>query len=136
MWLIISYENFSKKIIHICGAHARALATWKCGTTPPISNGGIYDVIKWRHLIRFWKKLQEIFIFIILGGGANMKSFAPFKQKLWPNLLFLGQHIGEIYRKWRHMTLKCRHYVRFSQKFQEMFSFTILCCGANIKSFA
>ena len=49
---------------------------------PPLVPG-VYDVIKWCHLI----------------GGANMKSFTLFKQKLWINLQFLGQHKGEIYRK-------------------------------------
>ena len=49
---------------------------------PPIGNGrGYYDLIKWRRS-DFDQELQEIFPFIILGGGANMKSVASFKREL------------------------------------------------------
>ena len=44
--------------------------------------------VTWRHHVGFWKKVQEIFLLLILYCSPNMKSFAPFKRKLWTITFF------------------------------------------------
>ena len=77
-----------------------------------------------------WKFFTERIFF----QNRAIKSFTPFKRKLWTNLLILG-HVGEIYRKWRHVTLFIAIMSDFHQNARK-FSFTIWCYGTNIKSFA
>ena len=44
--------------------------------------------VTWRHHVGFSKKVQKIFILLILCCGPNMKSFAQFKRKLWTITFF------------------------------------------------
>ena len=39
--------------------------------------------VMWRHHVGFLPKFQKMFPSLILRHGANLKSFAQFKQELW-----------------------------------------------------
>ena len=39
--------------------------------------------IIWRHHVGLSPNFQEMFLFMVSCCGANIKSFAPFKRKLW-----------------------------------------------------
>ena len=103
---------------------------------PPFVRRGIYDVIKWRHVIGLWPKPQEVFLFTILCCGASIKLITSLQRELWVNRSFLGQCIREIYRKMSSRDVTWRHYLKFSPILQGMFFLVISSCGANIKSFA
>ena len=48
--------------------------------------------VKWRHHVGFSPNLQEMFLFVILCCGVNMKLFAWFKRKLRGFLYFQLQY--------------------------------------------